>query len=614
MNNNNSTRKTKQEIMPQILETKHLKDSDYNLYPFHSLKSGKIGAGYKLLADEILQWPIVKIDGYVGVDWASVKTLLQQAFTEKGVVVNWIEMSAYYKPEKEIEEMIQPSLGAPQTIWGKNTDLTLADFFVANLPEVSNIDPGFEINIIIGIGAELAPIDAPIIYLDLPKSELLYRMRAKAITNLASSQITDKTSMYKRFYFVDWVVLNKHKEKIINKITLFADTQWDETISWASAEDIFEAMQNMASSFFRPRPWFDPGIWGGQWMKKQFAPLGADEENLAWSFEIIAPENGIVFQSEGLLLELSFDTLMYREYQAILGEHAAQYGSYFPIRFDFLDTYDGGNLSIQCHPTLEYIQKNFGEKYTQDETYYIMDCKDDAQVYLGFQHDIDPDEFHDALQNSLKNDQVLPVEQYIQRFPSKKHDLFLIPNGTVHSSGKNNLVLEISATPYIFTFKMYDWLQKDSQGNNRPINIQHAFNNLDFERKGSRIASEFISTPKILNQGQDWTLIHLPTHNKHYYDIHRYEFDSEIDVETEGKCHILMLVEGSKIELETDNGTSGNFHYAETFIVPAGAQRYRLINRTNKTAKVIKAFLKPDSLSTVEDFSYGTNQTGDGKD
>src|SRR5690606_8674040 len=132
----------------------------------------------------------------------------------------------------------------------------------------------------------------------------------------------------------------------------------------------------------------------------------------------------------GVLLELSFDTLMYREYQAILGEHADQYGSYFPIRFDFLDTFDGGNLSIQCHPTLDYIQKNFGEKYTQDETYYIMDCKQGANVYLGFQEDIDPYQFRDALQDSVKNDHVLPVEQYIQRFPSKKHGLYLIPNGT----------------------------------------------------------------------------------------------------------------------------------------------------------------------------------------
>lgn len=614
MNINEIRRKTNQEIMPQILKTEETADMRYNLYPFHSLTPGKILSGYDTLAGWIAKHPVVKIDGYVGVDWQQMKVSLQEVFIRNGIRVNWIEMPAFFKPEQEINELVAPYLGAADSVWGTNTGLSLDDFFLVDKFSEITINSDFQINIIIGVGANLVPIEAPLVYLDLPKSELLYRMRANSITNLATSQTSDNMTMYKRLYFVDWVVLNKHKQELINKINIFVDAQWEDNVSWALAEDLFAGMKKMSRTVFRPRPWFDPGIWGGQWMKERFAPLGAGEENLAWSFEIIAPENGLVFESEGVLLELSFDTLMYRENESVLGIHAKQFGSYFPIRFDFLDTFDGGNLSIQCHPTVPYIQQNFGETYTQDETYYILDCKQGAEVYLGFQDDINPDQFRSALEDSVKNDSPLQVDKYVQRFPSVKHELFLIPNGTVHSSGKNNLVLEISATPYIFTFKMYDWLQKDAQGKPRPINIEHAFNNLDFQRKGARVAREFISAPQIVGQGQGWNVVHLPTHKIHYYDVHRLEFTSEIEVQTEGVCHILMLVEGTSIEVITADGSTAQFNYAETFIIPAAAEGYRLINQTNQPAKVIKAFLKADAQDSSFSSTYMNNQGGDGKD
>ena len=137
----------------------------------------------------------------------------------------------------------------------------------------------------------------------------------------------------------------------------------------------------------------------------------------------------------------------------------------------------------------------------------------------------------------------------LSKVPSHKHDLFLIPNGTIHGSGKNNLVLEISATPYIFTFKMYDWMRLDLEGKPRPLNINRAFENLYFERQGERVEEELVSHPHLVSEGPDWKIIHLPTHPAHFYDVHRLEFSSKIEVPTDGSAHILMLVEGQTVLL-----------------------------------------------------------------
>ncbi len=559
--------------------------------PAYPLEPGKVSRDLGALARLLAERRVVAIDGYVGVQWEELRAALSQAFAGEGASVTWLDVRSALRPEAEVEAIVAPYLGGDDPVFGTRCDRRLEDLFdPARLAELRPAAEG--VSVLYGCGAALAGWDAYLAYVDLPKDTVQHRAKAGEVTNLGRAAPEDAKAMYKRFYFVDWPLLNRHKQTLLPRVDLMLDGQRPRDPSFMTGDDLREALGRMSRSYARARPWFTPGPWGGQWLKEIVPDLPQDVPNYAWSFELIAPENGLTLQSGAEHLEVSFDSLMFLGAEAVLGGHAERFGTDFPIRFDYLDTMAGGNLSLQVHPSPDYVRERFGEPFTQDETYYLVDCAPGAKVYLGFQAGIDPEEFREELEESAREGVPVDVERYVRTLPAERHGFYLIPHGTVHCSGTDNMVLEISATPYIFTFKMYDWLRLDLEGKPRPLNIERAFDNLDFSRQGDVVEAELVSRPRVIGEGEGWRLVHLPTHRLHFYDVHRIELETSVEIDTEGSPHLLNVVEGGPVRLRTAEGEA-SFSFAETFMVPAAAGRYELVNEGAVEAKVVKAFLKP---------------------
>ena len=542
--------------------------------------------GWDAIADELLEAVkeksnsrnIIVIETYQGVLFDDVLDQIRKRLLPAVVV----ESTDYMLSEESVREMTRQDV-TDDRIFGYMTRLRMDDFFekenlTAIQQKVQAIDTGTIL--VFGPGATLIAPDSDIlVYADMARWEIQQRMRDNKVNNLGIGNKTESMeSKYKRGYFVDWRVCDRLKRQLYDKWDYLLDTNTMHQPKMVGGEAVREGMREAAQRPFSVVPYFDAGPWGGQWMK-EVCELDPDHPNYAWSINCIPEENSLLLEFGNTVVEMPSINVVFYQPIELLG-HAVhgRFGAEFPIRFDFLDTMDGGNLSLQVHPTTDYIQQTFGMHYTQDESYYLMDAEDDASVYLGLKEGISPKEMMAELENAEETGDSFDDSKYINNWPAKKHDHFLIPAGTVHCSGRNSMVLEISSTPYIFTFKLYDWGRLGLDGKPRPINIKHGKNVIQWDRDTKWVQENLINRIEEVSRGDGWVEERTGLHEKEFLETRRHWFTQKVEHDTRGNLNVMNLVKGKEAVVESPEGDFKPFvvHYAETFIIPASVGKFTI--------------------------------------
>lgn len=168
-------------------------------------------------------------------------------------------------------------------------------------------------------------------------------------------------------------------------------------------------------------------------------------------------------------------------------------------------------------------------------------------------------------------------------FPVKKHDHVLIPAGTVHCSGSGTVVLEISATPYIFTMKLWDWGRVGLDGKPRPINIEHGAKNIQYDRTTDWCKNNLVSDIHTLNETGTFKEERTGLHELEFIETRRAWMSEPAEFSTEESVNVLNLIEGEEARIEPLNPDLEplTVHYGETFIIPESVKNYRIVP-TNK--------------------------------
>ena len=432
--------------------------------------------------------------------------------------------------------------------------------------------------LVYGVGTGLVAEGDTLVYCDLARWEIELRYRAGMPNFRAHNEGEDPLRKIKRGYSVEWRVADKRKMEVFDHVDYFLDSNVRGNPKLVSGPALRDGLAQVARTPFRLVPYFDPGVWGGQWMK-EVCGLDPAADNYAWSFDGVPEENSLYLRINDARIEVpAQDLVLYRPVELLGVRNYCRFGAEFPIRFDFLDTMGGQNLSLQVHPLTEYIRSHFGMTYTQDESYYLLDAGEDGAVFLGLKEGVDKEAFERDLRAAQEGGPSFPAERYVNRFPAKKHDHFLIPAGTIHCSAANAMVLEISATPYNFTFKLWDWDRLGLDGLPRPIHIDDGLANIQWDRTTDWVCENLVNATEVIHNGEDYLEEHTGLHELEFIETRRFTTRGVTEHDATDGFHMLNLVDGTSAVVESPAGIFSPFvvHYAETFIVPAAAGRYTI--------------------------------------
>jgi hypothetical protein len=562
----------------------------YEPNPRYPPIASQVVSGWEEAVAALPDHGVLAIDGPAILHWATLRASLLVALAAAGRVVGTVVDAS--------DALVSwPEIEARTASPGLPDDPDFATLSTVSLQDLVDAPPRVPrpakgISVVFGPGAAFADPDV-LWYADLPKRYAEEAIGAGTARNLGQRE-GDGTGTTRRLFYLDWPILDRHRDAIAARIDRWIDSREPDRPTSLDGFALRRTIADLARRPFRTRPTFNTVSWGGQWGRRVLS-LNGDRRNSGVGYELIAPESGVLVGDNDAEVEIPFQLIVEQCPAEVLGsEVQARFGTSFPVRFDYLDTVDGGSLSVHCHPQAGYMAEVFGWPYTQHETYYLMVAGEQSQVFLGLQDGVDVDEFERMARLASEKGRPFDIERFVQTFPATAHQLFAIPAGTPHGSGQGNVVLEVSATPYLYSLRFYDWLRRDDAGRQRSVHVDHAFANLERQRTGAGVADELVRSPRVMRRGNGWREEALCTLPEVFFEVRRLELepDATLPDDTGGRFHVLNVVDGAGVVLETELGVRHDLAYAETLVIPAAVGGYEIRTRDGAPAKVVKALVR----------------------
>ena len=567
------------------------------------------------LAGKAAEGSIFAIDGYVGADFARTVNLLEAQLHAKGFKTRRIDFRDCYKSTGELWEIVDRHLS-----WDRSEDPTLLFGKVYKGGYEGLLDagktealkqtlgaPGKEVTIVFGQGClipELRGLYGCKLYLDVTPKESILRIRRGQYLNLGMDSPLTTPLIIRRCYYCDFEVAVHLRRELLSKegnLDFYVENDHPDDMKLLPYKAFSEITAALADYPFRCKPVYLEGVWGGTYMKK-LRKLPEEMRNAAWVFDLIPMEVSILADVAGTVLELPFSTFFMKEGDKVLGpEVVEKFGGYVPIRFNWDDSYHStGNMSIQCHSGSAWNKEHYDEFGRQDESYYVVITGHGAKTFIGFCDDADIPQFFKDIEAADTQHKSVDYMKYVSYEESVPGLQVMLPAGTIHSSGRNQVILEIgSLTIGSYTYKMYDYLRLDFDGKQRPIHTKLGELNVNQERRTSVIHDPsskdyIVQKPRLADSGEGWQEYIVGENPQLYFSLRRLEFETCCRQDTKGIFHVLTLVDGERVRIRSLAHPERCYEasFMDLVVVPADMGEYVIENLGKEPISVHKTLLR----------------------
>ena len=553
------------------------------------------------------------IDGWYGVEFSAIVDVIEEQLKASGIPVARIDANAQFKPLAEVKVFKQPNITDDPGFGYVNGTNVLEDLLDPRKVEqvVDQLKANKSVLILYGYGAACEPFRPyldEIIYADKTLQTMLWQLWDGKLVPLATNE-PDPDYNWKEYYYFDFHVLYRHKKQVYEVMDYFIEGTYTETLKMVSRVAYDEIIQTTVTYPIKQVQIFQPGPWGAYRYRDLWEVPGL--ECSAWN-KMSGPEMSIIidFGGEDVLNIPLINLLQYNA--KVTGEKTAKkYPDLFPLDIWLDDGYfpeptpaERTSMPIHNHPDSDYVKRHFNEPLGRYETYYIAEAYEGANTWMGFKDDCDLEEFEAECRRS-NNLIEFDFRKYICNWKSNVGDLYLIPPGTTHGHGGNQMVLEMDTSPAVagteYSFFQYDFARhswddntKTMTGKPLKMHLEHAFDNERYRRE-SFVKSHLRARPEIIKWTKDYYVDQYSTLSEMPFDVRRIFFDRHAESTTDGRfLQILTLTVGhtATIRSKADPSKCTQIERLQCVAMPACFGDYEIISDDGSACTIVCFYLK----------------------